>query len=172
MTPPTMECVVDTGAPIQVATLSHRAFKTWRATDGKAAHELGIAHAQAFIRHPSVLFTKRWLDIFPCVPPWGEIERIARELSTELHVDAMPWLYNDEAEYLAEVVKVKHWFMQVLPGTRRNVGIARETEGEAATPNPAGGPHPCATPAILEIFQRCEEKTFLQGCFNWSYSAR
>eukprot|EP00959_Pyramimonas_sp_CCMP1952_P002998 62115-Pyramimonas_sp.AAC.1 len=78
----------------------------------------------------------------------------------------MPWHCNDEAEYLAEVVKVKDWFAQVLPGTRRNVGIACEREGEPAAPNPVGAPHPCVTPAILQLFQRCEDKIYLQGCTN------
>jgi hypothetical protein len=103
------------------------------------------------------------------MPPWAEVDRIAHELSAEMHEDALPWLYDNSTEYIAEMRKVKEWFVKVLPGTRRHLGIEREKEGEATE---VGAPHPCVTSAVLHIFQRCEQQVYIQGCFNWSYLCR
>lgn len=154
-----------------VAKLGHRAFKTWKATAGKKHYLKGAAAAKRFLEQPDIAVDKQWMDIFPCLPPWAEIDRMARELQADMHEDALPWLYKGATEYVAEMRRVREWFAQVLPGTRRQIGIVREREDENATEK-VGAPHPCVTAAVLEIFQRCEQEVYIQGCMNWSYLCR
>ena len=155
----------------KVAKLSHFDFKKWKATDGKLQYLKGCTAAKQCLQQPTIAVEQQWLEIFPCKPPWGEIDRMARELEADLHEDALPWLYKDGAEYVAEMRRVRDWFVQVLPGTRRQVGIVREGVEENATQK-IGAPHPCVTAAVLEIFQRCEQEVYIRGCMNWSYLCR
>ena len=83
------------------------------------------------------------------MPPWVKLERIAQRLSATLHEDALPWMYPSSGEYVAEMLKVKDWFVKVLPGHCCPVGIARE-KGEDT--DEIGAALPCVK---LNLFCTC-----------------
>ena len=149
--------------------LNHKDFQRWAAENDRQADVKARGAAKLFVQQPDVANSSRWLEAFPCLPPWAELERIAQRLSATLHEDALPWMYASSGEYVAEMLKVKDWFVKVLPGNRCRVGILRE-RGEDA--DEVGAAFPCVTPSVLDIFQRCEDEVYLRGCMNWSYLCR
>lgn len=116
-----------------------------------------------------VINAEFWGIAFGRMPPWTEIERAAAAFKAELHPSALPWGYGSVEEYVAELYKVKDWFVHVAPGHRRRMGIRREATDEGPGEPHIGHPMPCVNDAVSEILRRCERPVYTQGCLNWSH---
>ena len=73
---------------------------------------------------------------------------------------------------LTRCKKSRSGFSRFCPGPDAISGFLAKRMGALEAAEAIGSPHPCVTNGVAQIFNRCQDKEYIQGCFNWSYLCR
>jgi len=127
-----------------------------------------LAHVRQFLTHARVLESRVWRQAFGATPPRGTLARLSRRFGADLD----PWNakrgYSSLAEFQAEAVKIREWY---LPGRKRKRlqrGIPRTVR---KTKYVRGRPT-AWTGKVQKEYQKLISATRLEGLWNWCLVSR